>query len=143
VLLINGLAKVTNDPIVQGADPGVVIVIGSHKDRRNRESGIDKVSVEFGSGHPRHLDVGNQAGGFDETRGRKEIGCQREYLNGVVQRPHEPFHRLTKELIIFNNRDQQRFRHTASEQFATTAILTAHDGAVVPAWEFRSLRQEG
>ena len=36
MLLINGLAKVTNDPIVQSAGPDVVIGIGRHEDRRNR-----------------------------------------------------------------------------------------------------------
>jgi hypothetical protein len=35
VLLINGLAKLTNDPFVQGADPGVGIMISSHEDRWN------------------------------------------------------------------------------------------------------------
>jgi PAS domain S-box-containing protein len=106
VLLVNRFAKVTNDSIVQGADPGVVVMVGSHEDRRNREARIDKVSVELGSGHSGHLDVGDQAGSFDEMRGRKEVGCRREYLNGVAHRPHEPFHRLAKELIVFNNRDQ-------------------------------------
>jgi hypothetical protein len=32
MLLINGLAKVTNDPIVQSAGPNVVIGVGRHKD---------------------------------------------------------------------------------------------------------------
>ena len=36
--LINGLAKVTNDPIVQSAGPDVVIGVGRHEDRRNRMS---------------------------------------------------------------------------------------------------------
>ncbi len=36
ILLINGLAKVTNDPIVQSAGPDVVIGVGRHEDRRNR-----------------------------------------------------------------------------------------------------------
>jgi len=101
--LINRLPKVTNGPFVQGADASVVIMVGSHKDYRNREARIDEVSVELGSGHPRHLDVGNQADGFNETRRRKEIGRRREYLNGVAQRPQEPFHRLAKELIILDN----------------------------------------
>src|ERR1700759_1817785 len=105
-LLIKGLAKVTYDPFVQGADPGVVIMVGSHEDRWNREARIGEVSVEFGTGHPRHLDVGDQAGGLDKTRGRKEIGCPREHLSGVAKRPHEPFHSLAKELIILNDRDQ-------------------------------------
>ena len=36
VLFINRLAKVADDPIVQGADPVNVIGVGSHEDRRNR-----------------------------------------------------------------------------------------------------------
>src|SRR3954453_1788337 len=105
VHLINGLAKITNNPFVQGANSPAVITVGSHEDRRNRKTRIDEVSVELGSGHPRHLDIGDQASSFDETRRRKEIGCGRKYLNGVAQRPHEPFHRLAKELIILNDRD--------------------------------------
>jgi hypothetical protein len=35
MILINGLAKVTNDPIVQSARPDVVIGIGRHEERRN------------------------------------------------------------------------------------------------------------
>src|SRR5580658_4869855 len=120
IVLVNGLAKVTDDPFVQGADPGVVIMVGSHEDRWNREARTDEVSVELGTGHSRHLDVGDQAGGFDETRGRKEIGWRWEYLNSVAQRPHEPFHGLAKKLIILDNRHQYRFRHRASRQSART-----------------------
>lgn len=142
VLLINGFAKVTNNPFAQRADPDVVIMVGGHKDRWNREPRIDKMSVELGSGHPRHLDVGDQAGSFDETRGRKEIGCRRELLNGVAERPHKPFHRLAKELVIFNNRDQGRFRHTASQQPATTAMLTVHERDFASARELHIFRHK-
>ena len=139
VLLINGLAKITNDPFAQGADPGFVILVGSYQDRWNREAQIGEMSMELGAGHPRHLDVGNQAGGFDETWGRKEIGRRWEYLDGVAQRPHQPFHRLAKELIILNNRDQYRFRHRASRQSARTRH---NDSALAAARELHSFRQE-
>jgi hypothetical protein len=43
MLLINGLAKVTNDPVLQSARPEVVIRIGRHDDRRNHMSHIDSV----------------------------------------------------------------------------------------------------
>ena len=69
ILLINGLAKVANDPILQTAGPDVVIGIGRHKDRRNRIARVDEVSIELESGHLGHMDVGDQAGGFDKTRG--------------------------------------------------------------------------
>src|SRR3954452_22931058 len=139
VHLIKWLSKVTKDPFVQRADPSVVIMVGSHEDRWNRETGVSEVSVELGTGHPRHLDVGDQAGGFDKARGRKEISCRWEYLNGVAQRPHEPFHRLAKELVIFNNRDQCRFRHTASWQSARTRHT---DSALASACELRNFAKK-
>jgi hypothetical protein len=44
MLLINGLAKVANDSIVQGAGPDVVIGIGGYEDRRNCIPRTDEVS---------------------------------------------------------------------------------------------------
>jgi hypothetical protein len=67
-LLINRLAKLTNDPLVQSAGPDVVIGIGRHEDRRNCIARIDEVSVELESGHRGHVDVGDQASGFGEVR---------------------------------------------------------------------------
>jgi hypothetical protein len=87
MLLVNWLAKVTNDSVVEGAGPVNVIGVGSHEDRWNRVARLDEVFVELGSGHRRHMDVGDQAGGLDETRGRKEISCRRESLDSVAQRP--------------------------------------------------------
>ena len=74
MLLINGLAKIANDPILESAGPDVFIGVGGHKDRRNRVSRIDEASVELESGHRGHMDVGDQAGGFDKVRGSEEIG---------------------------------------------------------------------
>jgi hypothetical protein len=85
ILLINGLAKVANDPIVQSACPDVVIGIGRHEDRRNCIARRDEVFVELESGHRRHMDVGDQAGGFDKARGCEEIGSRRESLDSVAQ----------------------------------------------------------
>ena len=73
MLLINRLAKITNDPIVQGAGAFNVVGVGSHENCRNRVSGLDEVSVQLDSGHRRHMDVSDQAGRFDETRGSEEI----------------------------------------------------------------------
>jgi hypothetical protein len=101
MLLINWLAKVTNDPIHQSAGPDLFIGVGRYKDCRDRVSRIDEVSVERHSGHRRHMDVSDQAGRFDETRGCEEFGWRRE-----GQRPDEPSHRLAKEPIILNDRDQ-------------------------------------
>ena len=58
MLFINRLAKVADDPIVQGADPVDIIGVGSHEDCRNRAPCIDEVSVEFDSVHRRHVYVG-------------------------------------------------------------------------------------
>jgi hypothetical protein len=69
-------------------------------------SRIDEVFVELDSGHRGHMDVSDQAGGFDETRGCEEIACRRESLDRVAQRPQEPSHGLAKVLIILNDRDQ-------------------------------------
>jgi hypothetical protein len=72
MLLVNRLAKVTNDPIVQGTGPVNVIGVGCNEDRRNRVARIDEVSVERESSHRRHMDVSNQAGSLDETCRREE-----------------------------------------------------------------------
>ena|SRR4029077_2322148 len=104
--LINWLAKVANDAILDGLGAVSIIGVGGNEYRWNRVPCIDEVSVEFDSGHRRHMDVSDQAGSFVHTRGCEEIGCRRESLNGVAQRPHEPLHGLAKELIILNDRDQ-------------------------------------
>jgi hypothetical protein len=104
--LVNGLSKVADDPIAERAGPVGVVGIGSDEDRRNRASGIDEMSVECDSGHCRHLDVGDQAGGFSPAMGCEEMGCRRESLDTVAQRPHEPSQRLAKELIIVDDRHQ-------------------------------------
>jgi hypothetical protein len=106
MLLINWLAKVTNDPIHQSARPDLFIRVARYKDCRDRVSRIDEVSVERHSGHRGHMDVSDQAGRFDETRGCEKIGWRRERLDAVAQRPDEPSHRLAKALIILNDRDQ-------------------------------------
>jgi hypothetical protein len=106
MLLINRLTKITNDPIVKGAGPVNVVGVGSNEDCRNGVPDFDEVSVELDSGHRRHMDVGDQASRFDETRGCEEIGRGGERLDGEVQRPHEPSHGLAKVPIILNDRDQ-------------------------------------
>ena len=90
MLLINGFAKVTNDPIVQGAGPDVVIGIGRHEDCRNRIARCDEALVEVESGHRGHMNVGDQAGGFDEEWRCEEIGRRWESLDAIAERPQEP-----------------------------------------------------
>src|SRR6202030_2440365 len=43
---------------------------------------------EFDPAHHRHMDVGDQAGRFGETRGCEEIGRRWKSLDGIAQRPH-------------------------------------------------------
>ena len=75
MLFINRLAKVADDPIVQGSDPVDIIGVGSHEDCRNREARSDEASVEFDSGHRRHVYVGDEAGRFGETGGCKKASA--------------------------------------------------------------------
>src|SRR3954447_12712249 len=68
MFFIQWLAKVTNDPLVQGAYPVSGIRVGSNEDCRNRESRIDEVPVKLNSAHRRHLDISDQAVRLDEMR---------------------------------------------------------------------------
>jgi hypothetical protein len=52
------------------------------------------------------MNVGDQAGGFDQARGCEEVGRRRESLDAVTQRPQEPSHGFAKELIVFDDRNQ-------------------------------------
>src|SRR5436190_17479340 len=106
MLIINRLAKVTKDSIVQSAGSINVMGIGSDEDCGKRVPGIDEVPVEFYPGHRRHIDVSDQHGGFLKTRGREEIGRRGKSLDAVAPRSQEPSYRLAKELIILNDRDQ-------------------------------------
>jgi hypothetical protein len=85
MLFINRLAKVADDPIVQGPDPVDIIGVGSHEDCRNRAPCIDEASVEFESVHRRHVYVGDQAGRLGETGGCKEIVRRCKSLGGIGQ----------------------------------------------------------
>jgi hypothetical protein len=113
-LLTNRLAEITHDSIVQSAGPLTVVGLPSNEDGGNGVPHIDKVSVELNAGHRGHMNVGDQACGFGETRGGEEIGCRCEILDGIAQRRHEPPHGRAIEPIIVNDRDEWRFRHKAS-----------------------------
>src|SRR6266850_5054365 len=84
------------------------------------------MSVKLGSGHPGHLNIRDQTSGFAEIRRREEISGRRERLDAVAPRPHEPPHGLTKEPIIFDDRDQSWFRHTGSNPSIELAITRRH-----------------
>src|SRR5262249_8528752 len=72
-LFIHRLAKVTQNPVLQGAGLVNIIGVGSNQNCRNRVARIDEVSVEYDPGHLRHMDVGDQASRFGETRGCEEF----------------------------------------------------------------------
>jgi len=85
MILVHGFAQVTNDPILQSAGPDVVIGVGRHEDRRNRMPHVDEAFMELQSGHPGHIDVGDQAAGFANARGSEEIGGRCESLDSVAE----------------------------------------------------------
>jgi hypothetical protein len=106
IFLIDRLAQVADDSVRDGAGPVNVIGVGSNEDGRNRVPRVDEVSVEFNTGHPRHMDVSYKAGGFDEPRRREEIGGRRVSLDIVAQGSHEPSHGIAKGRIVLDDRDQ-------------------------------------
>jgi hypothetical protein len=103
IFLVSWLAKVTDDAVRQSAGPVNVIGVGSNEDCRNRVARLNETSVEFEPSHGRHVDVSDQAGRFNETRGCEEIGGRWESLDAVPQRPYEPSHRIAKGLIVLND----------------------------------------
>jgi hypothetical protein len=113
MVLIHRLTQVTQDSIVQGASPISIIGKGRHEDCRYRIARVDKVPVEFEPGHGRHMDVGDQASCFGKARGGEKIRCRRENIDRITQGSHESAHGLTKEPIIFDDRNQYLFHHTA------------------------------
>ena len=66
----------------------------------------DEAPVELEARHAGHMYVGDQTGRFGEATGGEEIGSARECIDAEAQRPHQPPHRLAKEAIVFDNRDQ-------------------------------------
>jgi len=113
MVLIHRLTQVTQDSIVQCASPVGIIGKGRHEDCRYRVARVDKAPVEFEPSHSRHMDVGDQAGCFGQPRGGEKIRCRRENVDRIAQRSHEPAHGLAKEPIIFDDRNQYLFHHTA------------------------------
>jgi hypothetical protein len=85
MLLIERLAKVTNDAIPQSAYPDVFIGVGCHEDRRNLVARLDEAFVKLKARHRGHMDVGDQTGGFDKARGGEEIGSRRKGLDAIAQ----------------------------------------------------------
>jgi hypothetical protein len=114
ISLINWLAKVTDDPLFQGAGPVNVIRICCHEDRRNGTPSLSQVSAELDPGHGRHVDISDQAGRFGETRGCEKIDGRRESFDAISQRPYEPSHGFARGVIVLDDREQCCSRHTVS-----------------------------
>ena len=106
MVVIDRLAEVTNDPILESTPPDDLVRVCGNDDRGHRVSCIDEMSVELNSGHSRHLNVGDQTRGCTEERRCQEIGSRWERFDGVAQRRYELFHGFAKGLIILHDRYQ-------------------------------------
>jgi hypothetical protein len=69
MLLIDWLAKVANDAILQSAGLDVFIGVSRYEDWRNRVPRLDEASVELEARHHGHVYVGDQTGRFGKARG--------------------------------------------------------------------------
>jgi len=85
MLLIDWLAKITNDTILQGAGSDVFIGVSRYEDCRNRVPRLDEASVELEARHRGHMYVGDQTGRFGKARGCEEIGSGRKSRDTVAQ----------------------------------------------------------
>src|SRR5215475_13060574 len=111
MVVIDRLAEVTNDPIVESTTPDDLVRVCGNNDRGNRVSRINEMSVELNSGHSRHLNVGDQTRGCSKERRCQEIGCRRERFDGVAQGRYERSHGFAKGLIILYDRYQRKSWH--------------------------------
>src|ERR1700730_4438262 len=98
MLIIDWLAKITNDSILQSAVSICVIGIGSKENCGNRVAGLDQVPIEFDPGHRGHMDVSDQAGCFNVARRCQEVGRRRERLDAIALGSHQSLHGIAKEL---------------------------------------------
>jgi hypothetical protein len=99
---------------------------------------LGQARVEFVPCHCRHMDVSDQAGSLVETARCEKIGCRRESLDGVTQRPQKSSHRIAKEFIVFDDRDQWRFGQAGLPQSRTDIPVLATSNTVAPASELAS-----
>jgi hypothetical protein len=83
--LVDRLVEVANYAAVQGAGRLTGVGAASNEDRGNGVPYVDEVSVEVKAGHRGHMNVGDQACGFGETRGGEKISCRPEVLDSITQ----------------------------------------------------------
>src|SRR3984885_12180285 len=98
----------------------------------------DQTRVKFRSCHCRHMDASDQAGSLVETARCEKIGCRRESLDGVTQRPQKSSHGIAKEFIVFDDRDQWRFGQAGLPQSGTGIPMLAASNTVASACELAS-----
>jgi hypothetical protein len=84
VRLINRLPKVADDSIFQRARPDAVVGVRRHKNRRDRVSRLNEVSMQIVPGHRGHVHVSDQTDRSVETSRCEEIGGRREDLDSVA-----------------------------------------------------------
>ena len=125
MLIIDRLAEVTNDPILESTSPDNLVRVCGNDDRGNRVSRIDEMFVELNSGHSRHLNVGDQTRGCTEERRCQEIGSRRERFDGVAQRRYELSHGFEKGLIILHDRYQCMLWHRDFRAIFSAPIIRA------------------
>jgi hypothetical protein len=65
---ITWLGEVADDAIGHRANPNTVIGVCGDQDRRNGIARFHKAAMQLNSGHSRHMDVHDQAGGIANIR---------------------------------------------------------------------------
>jgi len=68
LLPVNWFTEVADDPFLESARARGGIGIGRYQDSRYRVPHLDEAPVELNSRHRRHIDICDQASGFDESR---------------------------------------------------------------------------
>jgi len=66
MVVIHGLAEITDHPVLKGAVPRDLIRVSGHENRRDPMSRVKQVFVELDPRHCGHVDVSYQAGRFSE-----------------------------------------------------------------------------
>src|ERR1700751_639734 len=98
--------EVADDSVFQSAVSHIVVGVGRNEDRWNRTARIDHGAIKIIAVHPWHMDVGDQAGSFAETRRSEELGCRRKDFNGGAERSEKSSQRFAHGPIIVNDLNQ-------------------------------------
>src|SRR5438270_9855073 len=107
IILLEGLAQVTNDAGSQRPLPNAVVGVSGNQDGRNKLSQNRQVAVQIEPGHPGHLHIGNQARGAADVARAQKLFCGRSGLNPISHRLYEALERLAHRLVIVDDRNQR------------------------------------